>query len=332
MDDHGSARRFSRRALPTRRAARACSLLLGALASVAGASVAVADDATILGHAMVVTGTRDAVEKARTVTVTARESSTDLVTIADPRVGGATLTVVVAGATPSTQTFALDAGGWSVAPRGYRYRMAKNAAGPPVRKVTMTVEPGGVAKLHVVLRGDTGTDSLLVVPPDPGSEAGVALAIGSERYCARFGGPTGGTIRANTATRWHIVRPLSEAGCLDSPPPLCGNGSVDRGETCDGSGPPICDITVFSTDAICGAADSVHPCSCCYPSGTEYTAVSGADGFCCDGQEYPVAPYSRYCGSCLPDGYHCLFGPTSCCSGTCHTSDDLPVPVCGSGS
>lgn len=332
MDAPGSAPRTARTTSRTRRMRFARGLLAAALASLVSTATAFAGDATILGRALVVTSTPDAAESARTVTMTARESSTDLGALTDPRLGGATLTVVVAGATPSTQSFVLDASRWSAVPNGYRYRMAKNDSGPPVRRVVVTAVPGGAATMRVVLRGDTGTDPLLIVPPDPGTEGGVALAIGGDRYCARVGGPVGGTTGSDTATRWRIVRPLSEQGCLDAPPPLCGNGTIEGDETCDGSGPPVCDITVFSTDAICGAADSVHPCSCCYPSGTEYTAVSGADGFCCDGLEFPVAPYSRYCGSCLPDGYHCLFGPTSCCSGTCHTPDDLPVPVCGSGS
>jgi hypothetical protein len=57
---------------------------------------------------------------------------------------------------------------------------------------------------------------------------------------------------------------------------------------------------------------------------------SGGSGLCCDGNEVAVAPYTRYCGTCLPDGYHCLFGESSCCSGTCFEADGLPFPICGS--
>lgn len=329
MDDHGSARRTARITFRARLTPCAHAFIVATLASVACAAVAAGGDATILGRAMVVADTQS-VESTRTVTMTALESPTDLVTIADPRVGGATLTVVLAGAKPSTQSFTLDASGWSAVPQGYRYRMAKDTSGPPVRKVTMTLERGGAARMRVILRGDTGTDALLAVPPDPGTEGGVALSIGSERYCVRFGGPAGGTVRSDTATRWRIVRPVTDAGCLDPPPPpMCGNGIIEGDETCDGTASPACDA-FFSADAECGAPESSLACSCCYPSGTEYTAVSGADGFCCDGNEVPVAPYTRYCGSCLPDGFHCLFGPSSCCSGTCFEADGLPAPICGS--
>lgn len=330
MNDHGSARRTARTASRARLTSRACAFVLGALASMANAPVAAGTDATIVGQAMVVTSAPSQLESTRSVTVTAQESPTDVAALADPRIGGATITVVVTGATPSAQSFTLDAAGWTAVPEGYRYRMAKNAAGPPVRKVTLTVKPGGAAKMRAVLRGDTGTLPLLVVPPDPGTEGGVALAIGGDRYCTRFGGPAGGTIRSDKATRWRIVQPLAEAGCLDPPPPpVCGNGTVEGDETCDGNASPACEAFLGS-GAECGAPDSALACSCCYPSGSEYTDVSGAGGLCCDGQEVPVAPYNRYCGSCLPDGYHCLFGPSSCCSGTCFNADGLPFPVCGS--
>lgn len=328
MDDHGAAPRTARITFRTRLTRFAHALHVAALASVACAAAASADDATILGRSLVVASTPDAAASARTVTMTARESSTDVATLADPRVSGATLTVVVGGATGSSQSYALHPSRWTAVPKGYRYRADKNLAGPPVRRVVLTAVPGGAATMRVVLRGDTGTDPLLVVPPDPGTEAGVSLAIGSERYCVRFGGPVGGTIGSDTETRWRIVRPVSEAGCLEAPTPLCGNGSIEGDETCDGSGPPVCDF-FFDNSAVCGASDSVHPCGCCYASGTEYVDSSGAGGFCCDGAEVVVSPFTRYCGSCLPDGQHCLFGPSSCCSGTCFEVDGRPI--CGSG-
>jgi len=306
------------------------ALLGAALASLACTPTAAAGDATILGRALVVAGTPDADESARTVKMTAHESSSDLATIADPRIGGATLTLVIAGAASSSQSFALAAGRWTAVPNGYQYRMAKTAFGPPVRRVTVTVEPGGVAKMQLVLRGDTGTDPLLAVPPDSGTEGGITLAIGSERYCVRFGGAAGGTTRSDTATRWRIVRPLTEAGCLEPPAPACGNGTVESEEWCDGSASPFCDALGFGSHAVCGEPNGAFACGCCYPPGTQYEDVFGTDGWCCDGEELPVAPYVNYCGSCFPDGFHCLFGPSTCCSGTCVETDDLPV--CGSGS
>lgn len=184
MNDHCLARRTVSIASRKHLTAQACAFILGMLASTVSAAGA---DATILGRTMAVTSAPPEVESTRTVTLTAQESPTDVAAIADPRTGGATLTVVVGGANPSSQSFALDAGRWTALPDGYRYRAAKKASGPPVRKVTLTVKPGDAAKMRVVLRGDTGTDPLLVVPPDPGTEGGVVLAIGNARYCARLG-------------------------------------------------------------------------------------------------------------------------------------------------
>lgn len=328
MNHHGSARRTARSTLLAR-LTRSCAVALGVLAGVGSAAVAAGADATILGRAMAVTSAPSGLESTRTVTVTAQESPTDVAAIADPRAGGATLTVVVAGANPSTQSFALDAGGWTAVPDGYRYRAAKNASGPPVRKVTLTVKSGGAAKMNVVLRGDTGTDPLVVVPPAPGSEGGVTLAIGSARYCARFGGAAGGTVRADKATRWRIVQPLAEAGCLDPPPPpLCGNGTIDGGEACDTSTSPACDD--FPAGVTCGAPDSSQPCSCCYPDGATYVDPTSAGPLCCNGGGFQTGQHEFYCGTCLPDLSSCLNGPSSCCSGTCFAVPGLPFELCGS--
>lgn len=327
MGNRSSARRFARTISRDSFPSRFRAVLLATLASLTWAAVARANDATILGRALDVRN--ESSESARTVTMTARETPTDLATIADPRLGGATLTVVLTGGMPSSQTFALDAGRWSVAPGGYRYRAAKSASGPPVRRVLLTAEPGGAAKMTVVLRGDTGTDPLLVLPPDPGTEGGLALGIGEARYCVRFGGPAGGTIRSDRATRWRVVQPLAEAGCLDPPPPpLCGDDVVEGDETCDGSASTACDE--FQSSVTCGAPDSSMPCSCCYPDGTTFVDPSGAGGPCCNGTGFQTAQYEFYCGSCLPDLSSCLNGPGSCCSGTCFAVAGLPFELCGS--
>jgi hypothetical protein len=326
MGNRGSARRTARATSRARLAWYVGAFTVAALASVTSAPVAAGADATILGRALVVAG--DFLENARTVTMTARESPTDLATIVDPRASGATLTVVVAGGTPSTQSFTLDAGGWAAVPNGYRYRMPKTSSGPPVRRVKLTVEPGGAAKMTVVLRGDTGTDPLLVVPPNQGTEGGVALAIGSARYCVRFGGPAGGTIRSDKATRWRIVQPVTEAGCLAPPPPLCGNGTVNNGETCDGSASPACDI--LGKGVTCGAPDSAMPCDCCFPSGTSYVDPAVAGDQCCDGVGFQTAQFEFYCGACLPDLSTCAHGASACCSGTCFEVAFPPYQLCGS--
>lgn len=325
MDGRHPVRRTARSTQRVRVLSRACALSIAALASVTLAEVAVGADATILGKAMIITAT-DAAEDARTVTVRAREAASNVASIANPMATGATLTIIVDGTQPSAQSFVLPAAGWTAIPGGYRYRVAKSVAGPPVRRVIVTKQPGGAAAMRVVLRGDTGTDPLLVVPPASGTEGGVALRVGTERYCVRFGGAAGGEVRADTATRWRIVRPTAEAGCLDPPESVCGNGIVEGDETCDGNA-SACEGALHGDS--CGEPGSLRECSCCYPTGTEYGDSSGAD-LCCDGNAFPVTPFTRYCGDCLPDGFHCLFGESTCCSGTCFEPAGLGIPVCGS--
>src|SRR4029434_9578709 len=76
-------------------------------------------------------------EDARRVAVLARERNTDIgPTIqGDPTLNGATLRLIASRATFSTQTYALDAAGWSASVPGrvFRYRGPTGADGDPVR-------------------------------------------------------------------------------------------------------------------------------------------------------------------------------------------------------
>jgi hypothetical protein len=60
-------------------------------------------------------------ESRRSIVLLGREDASDITTFSDPTVSGATLQVVLTGATPSDHTYALESSGWRAIGGGYRY-------------------------------------------------------------------------------------------------------------------------------------------------------------------------------------------------------------------
>lgn len=124
----------------------------------------------------------------RSLVIVGREQATDVPAISDPRLAGATLTIVAAGATTTTESRALVLTGWTpVGTSGYRYALT---TGTPSVRVAARRTAGGLAMVKVVVRG-AGP----VQPPNPGDEGGVLLAVaGGDRVLreARRGGGRNG--------------------------------------------------------------------------------------------------------------------------------------------
>lgn len=71
--------------------------------------------------------------------------------------------------------------------------------GYPVKKVILKRTSGGTVLLKALVKGSIGTQSLDVVPPNPGDDGGIILTInGGGTYCAAFAAGAGGTERADT--------------------------------------------------------------------------------------------------------------------------------------
>jgi len=323
-----------------RRLALALAVVLVALS---GGAV-LAADRLILGRRLVVedpTGN----ENTRSVLVLGRETATDVPGISDPRTSGATLTVIANGGTSTVGTYVLDASGWtSVGTTGFKYTGPTGADGDPVKKVIARVTPGGVALIKVTLRGSIGTQSLDVVPPNPGADGGFVLAIGGgDRYCVALGGAAGGTPRADTARLWKVTNATAEAGCPAPPtttstsssstsststtsstgPPVCGNGIVEAGEDCDGT----------AAGPTCPLESGVVVCQSCHCCGVGSCTLTGTleGGFfpCCD----PTAEcvdVPGFIDLCVPtmcsSPADCLSG--GCENGHCCVTLGPAVPAC----
>ena len=76
--------------------------------------------------------------------------------------------------------------------------------------------PSGIGVGDVaVLKGSVGTQSLDILPPNPGDEGGVILTInGGATYCVSFGGAALGTETADQPTLWKLLNPTAQTGCV----------------------------------------------------------------------------------------------------------------------
>ena len=134
----------------------------------------------------------------------------------DPTVDGATLTVET---NDGAQTFTLPGAGWSPIRNGFGYTDADGEFGA-TKRLTAKTNSQGVLTLKVSLSGAHGP--LAVLPPDPGTEAAVGLAIAGETYCIHFGGVAGGVISNDGNRKFRVQHPVGLGPCpssMSAPPP-----------------------------------------------------------------------------------------------------------------
>jgi hypothetical protein len=143
----------------------------------------------------------------------------------DPLVNGATLRVFANGAVSTTQTFVLPGGafqepngpGWSGTLKrhraSYRYVDERGDNGP-VTGLAIT-QLGSHLRIVATVDGRGNAPDIEVVPPDPGTDGGLILAInGGDTYCVLFGGAVRGKIRDNDAEAFRVAKPRTQA-CPD---------------------------------------------------------------------------------------------------------------------
>lgn len=134
----------------------------------------------------------------------------------DPTVAGATLQVVVNGGVLASQseTYPMPASGWRRLPGkptsvilGYAYDDPSPGAFGPIRSAIVKAK-GGRFLFKARILGTSGPGPqphIGIVPPDPGTEGGVAFTIGDgDTYCVTFGGEAGGQV-ANSTKSFQIA-------------------------------------------------------------------------------------------------------------------------------
>jgi len=154
-------------------------------------SAAPAADQTILGRSLVVKN--PSTSDRRKLSSRAKEVASPNTIVGDPTVDGAVLTVIANGANPTTQVFDLPQGAtltgkpfWKASgPARFKYKDAKGEQGA-VRTVIIGKTPSGIFTMKIQIQGKNGP--LDVVPPNPGTDAAITLALGGgDRYCLKFG-------------------------------------------------------------------------------------------------------------------------------------------------
>jgi hypothetical protein len=133
----------------------------------------------------------------------------------DPTVDGATLTVET---DDGAQTFTLPAAAWRPIRNGFGYTDPDGMFGA-TKRLTVKTNSQGVLTLKVSLSGAHAP--LAVLPPNPGTEAAVGLAIAGETYCIHFGGVAGGVISNDGNRKFRVQHPDALGPCPSSmtPPP-----------------------------------------------------------------------------------------------------------------
>lgn len=208
-----------------------------------------AADRLILGKKMIVKNPTGAEDK-RTVIVQGKEKPSDISSIVgDPTTSGATLDILANGTSATTQSFSLPNTGWSATSTGFKY-VAPTGAVAPVKKVILKRTNQGVMQVNVLLKGNVGTQSLDILPPNTGTDGGLSLQItGGDRYCVSLGGAAGGTEMTDTNEQWKIKDATAQPGC-PAPPVVSG--------CCTGL-PSLLKVKVTSSAASTG---SVTPATC----------------------------------------------------------------------
>jgi len=188
------------------------------------AGSAPAGDQTILGKSITVKS-RSGDATRRQVKGSAKEKASPNTLVGDPTVaggaGGAVLTIVANGGMPSAQTFVLNQGTssggapfWSGdAVKGFTYRDPDGEQGA-VERASIRRSPSGSFVMKVLLSGKNGP--LAIVPPNPGTDACVALELGvdgtsGDRYSVQFGPES--TIANDGDMLFKAKHPLVEGVC-----------------------------------------------------------------------------------------------------------------------
>lgn len=187
---------------------------------------ALAADQTVLGRKMRVADPLPGVNPSkRTVLVLAKERLTDNTVVGDPIADGATLEVIVNGATSTSQTIAIPSGappistgpGWvgKSIPGTYailKY-VDKNGEASPVVYLLLKWKTGSSFSLKLKLEAQGNNPPIDVVPGNPTSDLGIRLTLGTgDTYCVLFGGVAGGIVADGGDVVVKAAKPTGE-GC-----------------------------------------------------------------------------------------------------------------------
>jgi hypothetical protein len=195
------------------------------------AGIAVAAEQTILGKSITIKDPKPGVDATkRKVTGSGKEKNSPNTIVGNPTTLGGVLQVFAFGGTPSTQTFLLPQGTstitgkpfWTAAgSTGFKYKDSKGEQSP-VKSVQIKRTPSGTFSIKAKISAKNG--AVIVVPPNPGTSACVALQItGGDRYSVDFG-PTSQI--KNSQKVFKAKKPTAEGICPGAIPTTTTTSTV----------------------------------------------------------------------------------------------------------
>ncbi|MGH7895460.1 MAG: hypothetical protein ACREQL_12385 [Candidatus Binatia bacterium] len=293
-------------------------------------------DQTILGNKFEFKE-KPGIPETRRLKMKATETDSVDVLDGDPAANGATVQVLMYGATSTSQIVTLPNGTrWRRYPSDpmvpavkWRYRDSFGSTGiSPVLALDLAKLASG--KFKVVLAMSARYNAIDLTAPNLGTYAGVVITLGGgTTSCINFGGAVGGSITRNDEARFAIAKPAAEGTC-PSGTPVCGDGVVlSPFETCDVGNDAAC-------PGLCGT--NGFPCLCPFCGDHVIDAGEACDrpsvGACTEGCSYTCE--CTTCGDGLVQGPAEECEPTldTCGDGTCGavgTSNQCQCPRCGDG-
>src|SRR5262245_58321604 len=178
-------------------------------------AVAYAADQTILGKSFSVKAKPGDATKTN-VSTSADEKNSSNTLVGNPTLssgGGAILSISEDGGTPASQTFPLPQGTsskgkpfWSGdTAKGFKYSDSKGEQGP-VKSVSVKLKKGTFT-IKVSVTGKNG--AVLILPPDPGTSACVAIKLGTgDRYSVQFGPDS--KVSNKDGTSFKATKPMNQ--------------------------------------------------------------------------------------------------------------------------
>ncbi|HXJ35024.1 MAG TPA: hypothetical protein VMS22_13410 [Candidatus Eisenbacteria bacterium] len=273
----------------------------------------------------------------RKITLKSTEADSLDTLTGDPMTNGATVQIIVNGATSTTQTIALPPGErWRRSPSdptvpavAWKYREIRRLGFvSPVTTFTIAQKTSpGTFKLAATLAGKYVP--LDIAAPNPGTYAGIVVTLGGGgTYCTNFGGTAGGSIIRNDNRLFRVSHPQSEGTC-PSGTATCGDGVIQTPfETCDVSNDAAC-------PGLCGA--NGLPCLCPYCGDGAIDPGEACDrpnvGSCTEGCSFQCT--CTTCGNgVIEHPVEDCEASSDCFEGTCPAPGEplqCQCPYCGDG-
>jgi hypothetical protein len=266
----------------------------------------------------------------RRVVVTVQQQGGFLSLEGDPTAHGASFAIEVGAV---HQIWSLPASNWRAIRSGFSYADSLGLNGP-VRRLKIRHDARDVFLIKASLSGAKAP--LDVVPPNPGTEGGIAVVMDAgQTYCAWYGGVAGGVVQNDGARVFDVRNPTGPGPCPSDAYPT--TTTVPTTTTTSSTSASTTTSTSSTTTTIvgppCGEIQGSPMCAGDCPPDTPICADLGGNCQCVSGTQPCGGQRAPTCDGTCPAGQVCVSGVFDCgCmpvgSTPCFTGGG-DGPVCG---